>query len=1221
MFLRSRVLRLLVLLLSFLPASRLAAVSNTVVISQVYGGGGNSGATYKNDFVELFNRGTTTVSLNGWSVQYASAAGTTWQVTNLTNVSLAPGQYYLVQEAQGTGGTVNLPTPDAPGTIAMSATAGKVALLSSTTALSGACPTGGSIVDFVGFGTTANCSETAPAPAPSNTTADLRGSAGCTETDANSADFASGAPTPRNTATALAPCSGGSIALSLNDVALAEGNSGTTTFTFTVSLSAPAPAGGVTFNIATQDNTATVADNDYVTRSLIGQSISAGNSTYTFDVTVNGDASVEPTETFFVNVTSVVGTGVTVADGQGVGTITNDDFVLTPIHSIQGSGSTSPLAGQTVSTSGIVTGRKTNGFFLQAPDAEADADPATSEGVFVFTSTAPPAAAAVGNAVVVTGSVQEFVPSTDLNSPSVTEIWGSPSVLLLSTGNSLPSPFVLTAADTNPAGSLEQLEKYEGMRVSVASLTVVGPTSGTINEANATATSNGVFYGVITGIARPFREAGVQVPDPLPSGSPCCVPRFDANPERLRVDGDGLVGGTALEVTSGAVVTNLVGPLDYAFRTYTILPDPGSSPAVSGNVTFTPVPIPASDEFTVTSFNMQRFFDTTDDPGVSDVVLTAAALDKRLNKASLAIRNVMRTPDIIGVEEMENLATLQLVAARVNSDAVAASDPDPGYQSYLVEGNDVGGIDVGFLVKSSRVNVVDVTQVNKDETYTDPNTGNPALLNDRPPLVLRATVAGPSGPAFPITVIVNHLRSLSGVDDPVDGNRVRTKRRAQAESLANLIQARQAANSAERVISLGDYNAFQVNDGYVDVIGTIKGTPAPATDVVLASADLVNPDLMDLLDLLPAAERYSYSFDGNAQVLDHELVNAALLPFVSRVAYARSNADFPETYRNDPNRPERISDHDMAVAYVRFPAPATATVSGDATICFGAATTIQAALTGTPPWSVTWSDSVVQSNVLTSPATRAVSPTVTTTYTVTAVADANGPGTASGSAQVVVSPPPPQVPLLMTAPSFVGAGSPNRAASVASITGAAYLWTIANGTITSGQGTNEITFTAGSAGTPLTLNVGLTLGPCPYGGASAIVTVLPAGSAVPFYTVPPCRVVDTRGAAGPTGGPALPAAGGVDRAFVLAGSCGIPAGATAVSANLTVVSPPAGGTLELYRGDGAPVGIASIWFNPGKTRANNAMLQLSLDGSGTVKVNNASAGPVHFVLDVNGYFE
>src|SRR6266853_4093921 len=102
---------------------RAGAVSNSIVISQVYGGGGNSGSTYKNDFIELFNRGTTPVDVTGWSVQYNSAtATTTWQVTNLNSFTIQPGQYYLVQEAQGAGGTTNLPTPDTTGTIAMSAT-------------------------------------------------------------------------------------------------------------------------------------------------------------------------------------------------------------------------------------------------------------------------------------------------------------------------------------------------------------------------------------------------------------------------------------------------------------------------------------------------------------------------------------------------------------------------------------------------------------------------------------------------------------------------------------------------------------------------------------------------------------------------------------------------------------------------------------------------------------------------------------------------------------------------------------------------------------------------------------------------------------------------------------------------------------------------------------------------------------------------------------------
>jgi predicted extracellular nuclease len=598
---------------------------------------------------------------------------------------------------------------------------------------------------------------------------------------------------------------------------------------------------------------------------------------------------------------------------------------LVAIHDIQGSGSTSPLAGQLVATIGVVTGVKSNGFFIQSKIGFEDADPNTSEGVFVFTSSAPPGGAVVGNEVKVAGTVQEFIPSADIHSPPTTEIGGSPTLSVLSSGNPLPAPITLTASDTSPTGSIEQLEKYEGMRVHVDSLTVIAPTQGTINEASATSASNGVFYGVITGVARPFREPGVETPDPLPAGSPCCVPTFDANPERLRVDSDGLAGSTPIEVTTGAVVTNLTGPLDYAFRTYTIDPEPATVPVVTGNISAIPVPVPASNEFTVASFNTERFFDTTNDPSVDDVVLTATAFNNRLNKASLAIRNVLRVPDILGVEEMENLAALQELAGKVNSDAVAAGQANPNYQAYLAEGNDIGGIDVGFLVKGApRVNVIDVTQYNKDETYIDPNTGDPALLNDRPSLILRAAIQPPVGSPYPITVIVNHLRSLSGVDDPADGNRVRTKRRAQAESLANLIQARQTADPNERIVLVGDFNAFQVNDGYVDTIGTIIGTPTPCDEVVLCSADLVNPDLVDLVNTVPAADRYSYSFDGNAQVLDHELMTQNLLPRFDGLHYARNDADFPESFRNDSNRPERISDHDIPVVYFNFPPQITA---------------------------------------------------------------------------------------------------------------------------------------------------------------------------------------------------------------------------------------------------------------------------------------------------------
>lgn len=110
--------------------------------------------------------------------------------------------------------------------------------------------------------------------------------------------------------------------LVINDVTANEGNAGVTNFTFTVSLSAPAGPGGVTFDIATANGTAT-AGVDYVANSLTGQTIPAGSSTYTFTVQVNGDALNEPSETYFTNVTNVV--NAVVVDGQGVGTIVNDD--------------------------------------------------------------------------------------------------------------------------------------------------------------------------------------------------------------------------------------------------------------------------------------------------------------------------------------------------------------------------------------------------------------------------------------------------------------------------------------------------------------------------------------------------------------------------------------------------------------------------------------------------------------------------------------------------------------------------------------------------------------------------------------------------------------------------------------------------------------------------------------------------------------------------------
>ena len=750
-----------------------------IVISQVYGGGGNTGATYTNDFIELYNQGTTTVSLSGWSVQYISATGTgTWAVTPLSG-SIAPGGYYLVQEAQGAGGTTPLPTPDATGTIAMSAENGKVALSSSMTPFSGACPT--CAVDLVGYGSTASCFEGAgPTGTLSNTTAALRKRRGCVDTNNNNADFTTGSPNPRNIASPLNSC----VILSL------------------------------------------------------------------------------------------------------------------AIHDIQGSGAASPHVGQEVSTTGIVTARKSNGFFLQEPDASVDANPATSEGVFVFTSSAP--TVAVRDAVTINlGTVSEFFNLTEVNA-------SSSDIAVGSSGNSLPAPVMLTTSILDPGGTVAQLERFEGMRLHADSLTSVGPTN-----------QFGEFFTVLTGVDRPFREEGVEASFALPAGAPCCVPRFDENPERLMVDSDGQAGATSIAVTTGVTVTNVTGPLDFTFDDYKVLPD--TPPSTTSNATATPVRLPTSEEFTVGSFNMERF-------------LTATDVTNRLNKVSLAIRNVMRSPDIIGVEEVGDITLLDTIAAKLNADTVAGGDPNPGYVAYLEEGNDIGGIDVGFLVKSSTVSVNSVTQVGKTATFIDPNDNSVDILNDRPPLFLRATVQPPAGAPFPVTVIVNHLRSLIDISDTgATGNRVRAKRRAQAEFLANEIQMIQAT---ENVISVGDYNAFQISDGYVDVMGTIRGDPTPMNEVVLSSSDLVTPDLTDLIGGLVADQQYSFVFGGNAQAIDHVLVDPEMLARNSGFGYARNNADFPEAFRSDMTRSERVSDHDMPVAYFSSPKADTTTTVSNATAVF-----------------------------------------------------------------------------------------------------------------------------------------------------------------------------------------------------------------------------------------------------------------------------------------------
>ena len=257
----------------------------------------------------------------------------------------------------------------------------------------------------------------------------------------------------------------------------------------------------------------------------------------------------------------------------------------------------------------------------------------------------------------------------------MTELSFSPVGVAPRTGNLRPDPVPMAPSPDIPGQPFEHLE---GMRVHVgSSLTVVAPTDGFVSEPNASSTSTGLFYGVLTGTPRPFREPGINVLDPLPPGAPPNIPRFDENTERIRVDSRGQEGAATLEVSAGAVLPSFPAVVDYAFRTYTLLPDPGHLTVDQVGAAGPGARPRASDEFTVAAFNLERFFDTVNDPNTGEPVLTAAALERRLRKASLAIRTVMRSPDILGVEEAENLSILQTLATRINDDAVAARRSQP----------------------------------------------------------------------------------------------------------------------------------------------------------------------------------------------------------------------------------------------------------------------------------------------------------------------------------------------------------------------------------------------------------------------------------------------------------------------------------------------------------------------------------------------------------------
>lgn len=742
------------LLLATLPAF---ASPLGVVISQIYGGGGNSGATLKNDFIELLNAGNAPVSLNGWSVQYGSSTGTTWQVTNLTNVTLQPGQYYLVQQSAGTGGTENLPTPDATGSIFMSGTSGKVALASSTVALTGAQPVSTALVDLVGYGS-ANGAENSPTGVLSNTTAALRNAAGCTDTDSNSADFTVGAPLPRNSASALSTC----------------------------------------------------------------------------------------------------------------GTDPQPEAVSIP--TIQGGGSTSAYVGQKVTTSGVVTRVNNNGFFLQDPSGDGNA--LTSDGLFVFTGSAPTVNA--GELIQLVGTVAEFntgaAGNADTAAHTVTELTGVSGITVLAAGQSV-APTVISLPESTP----DELERFEGMLV-----TINGPLTASQNyfqgRYGQVTLSSGGRLETPTNRVRPGAEAqalaaenarrSILLDDGTTQQNPNPTPYFAAD-NTLR-SGDTVASVTGV-VDYGLATASNTGYGDYKLHPTAPVEFTRANPR-------TAAPAEVGGNVKVASFNVLNYFTTFTDGSTADgqtgqgCTLGGAVSASNCRGANSAVEFTRQRDKIIEAISAINADVVGLMEIQ-NNGQVAVQNLVDGLNQKLgagtyapvdlpAAGTGTDAIRVAMIYKPARL-----AAVGAPASDTDP-------VNNRP--TLAQTFSPANGEKF--SVVVNHLKSKSCSDaagaDADQGDLQgcwNATRVSQAQRLTQFVADVQATSGSQDVVMIGDFNAYAKEDpidlltsaGFVDQIGRFNSFG------------------------------YSYVFDGAAGRLDHALATNS---FSSKVASALEwhiNADEP----------------------------------------------------------------------------------------------------------------------------------------------------------------------------------------------------------------------------------------------------------------------------------------------------------------------------------------
>jgi uncharacterized protein len=871
---------------ALLGAAPASAASPDVVISQVYGGGGNSGATYKRDFIELFNRGSQPVDVSGWSVQYASSAGSSWTRTDLSG-SIAPGRYYLVQEAAGTGGTTDLPAPDASGNIAMAAGSGKVALVRTMTNLTcgTGCTANGLVHDFVGYGS-ANDFEgfSGPAPALSNTTADLRHGAGCTDTDDNAADFSTGDPAPRNSSAAPHDCAGPPADAPPSVTGSTPANN---------DVDVPLDVGAqVTFSEPV-DVTADAFDITCASSGTHALTVTGGPTSYDLD----------PAGTFDRGESCTLAVRATEVSDQD----TNDppdhpsfdyrarfttEGLELRIHEIQGTSHVSPVVGKAVShVPGVVTAVSNNGFWMQ--DTQPDADPRTSEGVFVFRGGRP----AIGSAVQVSGTVAEFraaatnLTTTEIDNPRVvaTGDTGTIEPTVIGAGGRIPPGATIDDdstgdVDANPGpldpeqDGIDFYESLEGMLVQVNDAVAVGPT----NQFGETPVvgDDGRFAG-----QRSARGGVVATPG-------------DFNPERIILDD---VIAPMPRVNVGDHYPGAVrAVVDYGFGNFML--HPLSTPTTLSGGLQREVTDPTSDkQLSVASFNVENL-----DPGDPPEKVQALAQTLVTN---------LRSPDLVAVEEIQDddgpQDTAVTDAATTWNELIAAIQAagGPRYEYRQIDpvadqdgGEPGGNIRQGFLFRTDRgLEFVDRpggTATNSTaEDGSQPGAqltlspgriqpDDAAFANSRKPLAGEFRWRG-----RPLFVVANHFNSKGG-DDPLFGRRQppqfpsEDQRHAQAAIVNGFVKSLLDADKHAHVVVLGDLNDF-------DFSQTLR---------ILAGDELTN-----LMDTLPPAERYSYVYEGNSEVLDQILVSKALLRGGPEYDSVHVNSEFAD----------QTSDHDPQVARLR----------------------------------------------------------------------------------------------------------------------------------------------------------------------------------------------------------------------------------------------------------------------------------------------------------------